>query len=210
VSGTVSLLLGGARSGKSDWAERLARRTGQPVVYLATAAAADAEMAERIARHRAARPASWRTIEEPEELTRVLRQRCQSGDVVVIDCLTLWVSNVILRRFGDVEDFAAIPAEEWSTIETDLLGAVDDLLEIARRIGLSLIVVSNEVGLGLVPPYPLGRRYRDILGRVNCALAGRADLVLLLIAGLPIDLGRLVPPELRRIIVDSDNPNEGE
>jgi adenosylcobinamide kinase/adenosylcobinamide-phosphate guanylyltransferase len=210
VTGTVSLLLGGARSGKSEWAERLARRAGQPVVYLATAATTDAEMAERIARHRAARPTTWRTIEEPEELAHAVRQQCQSGDVVVIDCLTLWVSNVILHRIGDVGDFEAIPADKWSTIESDLLGAVDELFETARQIGLSLILVSNEVGLGLVPPYPLGRRYRDILGRVNCAVASRADQVLFLIAGLPVDLGRLVPPELRRMIADSNESIEGD
>jgi adenosylcobinamide kinase/adenosylcobinamide-phosphate guanylyltransferase len=210
VTGLVRLLLGGARSGKSEWAERLARRTGQPIVYLATAVAGDGEMAERIARHRGARLATWRTIEEPEELAQAVRQQCQSGEVVVIDCLTLWVSNVILHRIGDVGDFEAIPADEWSTIESDLLGAVDDLLDTARRIGLSLIVVSNEVGLGLVPPYPLGRRYRDILGRVNCAVASRADQVLFLIAGLPVDLGRLVPAELRPLIGESADVIESE
>jgi adenosylcobinamide kinase/adenosylcobinamide-phosphate guanylyltransferase len=210
VTGRVRLLLGGARSGKSEWAERLARRTGQPIVYLATAVAGDGEMAERIARHRGARLATWRTIEEPEELAQAVRQQCQSGEVVVIDCLTLWVSNVILSRIGTVADFEAIPADEWSTIESDLLGAVDDLLDTARRIGLSLIVVSNEVGLGLVPPYPLGRRYRDILGRVNCAVAARADQILFLIAGLPVDLGRLVPAELRPLIGESADVIESE
>jgi adenosylcobinamide kinase/adenosylcobinamide-phosphate guanylyltransferase len=210
VTSLVSLLLGGARSGKSEWAERLARRTGQPIVYLATAVAGDSEMAERIARHRGTRLATWRTIEEPEELAQAVHQQCQSGEVVVIDCLTLWVSNVILRRIGDEADVAAIPTETWSKIEADLLAAIDDLFETARQIDLSLILVSNEVGLGLVPPYPLGRRYRDILGRVNRAVASRADQVLFLIAGLPVDLGRLVPSQLRHLIAESNDVIESE
>jgi adenosylcobinamide kinase/adenosylcobinamide-phosphate guanylyltransferase len=210
MTGLVSLLLGGARSGKSGWAERLARRTGQPVVYLATAVAGDGEMAERIAHHRGARPASWRTIEEPEKLAHTVRQQCQAGEVVVIDCLTLWVSNVILRRIGDEADVATIPTETWSEIEGNLLAAIDELFETARQIGLSLILVSNEVGLGLVPPYRLGRRYRDMLGRVNRAVASRADQVLFLIAGLPVDLGRLVPSDLRQLIAESNDGIESE
>jgi adenosylcobinamide kinase/adenosylcobinamide-phosphate guanylyltransferase len=198
----ITLLLGGARSGKSAWAERLASSYGRTVVYLATATAGDPEMTERIARHRATRPLSWRSVEEALDLGGALREHGTTGDVIVIDCLTLWVSNVILARLGTTEDYAAVPSAVWSAIEADLLQAIAALFQDASQRGLALIVVSNEVGMGLVPPYPLGRHYRDLLGRVNREVAARADRVLLLVAGLPIDLRGLVPAELRLLIGD--------
>jgi adenosylcobinamide kinase/adenosylcobinamide-phosphate guanylyltransferase len=202
VSHAVTLILGGARSGKSDFAERLARASGQPVVFLATAVAGDAEMAARIARHRAARPAEWRTVEEPEELARAVGERGGPGDLVVIDCLTLWVSNVLLRQIGDSDRSENLSGEAWLAVESDLLARVEELLATARTRELSLILVSNEVGLGVVPATALGRRYRDVLGRVNRAVARRADRVLLMVAGLPLDVGQLVPGDLRHLVGD--------
>lgn len=192
----VTLILGGARSGKSAWAEHLATGTGQRVVYLATATAGDDEMAERIAAHRASRPPAWRTVEASGELADAVRTHARPNEVVLVDCLTLWVSNEVLRHVGDEQDTAVMSHDDWAAIEAQLLAATDDLLAGASAVGATLILVSNEVGMGLVPPSPLGRRYRDLLGRVNQAVARRADSVVLMIAGLPVDLRRLAAEEL--------------
>ncbi len=210
MNSRVTLILGGARSGKSAWAERLAARSGQPVLYVATATAGDAEMAERIAAHRASRPAAWRTVEATHELASAVRTRARPGEVVLVDCLTLWVSNVVLRQIADAPDVATVPHDDWVAAEARILAATEDLLDSAPAAGVSLVLVSNEVGMGLVPPSPLGRRYRDILGRVNQAVARRADSVVLMIAGLPVDLRRLAAAELGAVGPGSKDPSPGD
>jgi adenosylcobinamide kinase/adenosylcobinamide-phosphate guanylyltransferase len=194
MTSAITLVLGGARSGKSDWAQRRAEQSGQPVVFLAAATAGDAEMAERIATHQSSRPAHWRTIESAERLVAMVRQQARPGDLVLIDCLTLWVSNVILSQIGTA-DVDAVPGTRWTAIERDLTDEIAELVDLARAMDLSLVLVSNEVGMGIVPAYPLGRRYRDILGQVNRAAAARADAVILMIAGLAVDLRRLALPD---------------
>jgi adenosylcobinamide kinase / adenosylcobinamide-phosphate guanylyltransferase len=186
ASASSTLILGGARSGKSAYAERLAAAAGRPVLYLATATAGDAEMAARIAAHRAVRPAGWRTVEAPEELVGAVAAHARPGDVVLVDCLTLWVSNLLLRELGEADD--AVPFAVASALEARLCAEADRLLDQAHASGVSLILVSNEVGMGLVPPFPLGRVYRDALGRVNQSVARRADTVVLMVAGIPLDL----------------------
>lgn len=188
----ITLILGGARSGKSAWAQRLAEQSERAVVFLATATADDAEMAERIAAHRAARPSTWRTVESPIALASAVRRHAEPGDLVLIDCLTLWVSNVVIARIGAGSDPGAVPPAVWAGIQDDLVTEIHDLVDIARASRTSLILVSNEVGMGVVPAYPLGRHYRDILGQVNRAAAALADSVILMIAGLPIDLRTLI------------------
>lgn len=176
------LILGGARSGKSRFAEKLANHLGQRVVYLATAEARDAEMAERIARHRERRPASWRTVEAPRRVGEALAREAGDAEVVLLDCLTLLANNLFLD-LGDEPDEAVAAAR--------LEEEVDGLLGAYEQGPASLIVVSNEVGWGLVPPYPLGRVYRDLLGWAHQRLAARADRVYLVVAGIPIDLRKL-------------------
>lgn len=174
------LILGGARSGKSAYAERLARERGGTVLFVATATAGDAEMARRIADHRAARPATWRTLEEPVAVADRLTAGA-AEDIVLLDCLTLLVSNILLAHEADGEAAVARRVEE----------EVAALLRRYEEGAAAWLVVSNEVGMGLVPPYPLGRLYRDLLGRANQQLAARADRVYLMVAGLPVDLKRL-------------------
>jgi adenosylcobinamide kinase/adenosylcobinamide-phosphate guanylyltransferase len=174
------LILGGARSGKSSFAQRLAKKAGGNVLFLATAQAGDDEMAERIARHKASRPATWRTVEEPLELASALQAEASSADVVIVDCLTLWLSNLLLR--------------DGSASEVEVLGQVDRLLDVYEKGTASCTVVSGEVGLGLVPPYPLGRVFRDIMGWMNQKLARRADKVFLMLAGIPLELKSLGVP----------------
>lgn len=174
---TVLFLLGGARSGKSALAVRLARSRGGPVWVIATAEPRDAEMAQRIEEHRRARPADWHVIEEPRDLERAI-SGIPEGSTVILDCLTLWVANLLEDR----------PPEE-------IVGRAAALGARCRmRAGLT-IAVSNEVGLGLVSDNPLGRAYRDLLGRVNQRWAEAAEEALFLVAGqavrlTPVDVGR--------------------
>jgi adenosylcobinamide kinase/adenosylcobinamide-phosphate guanylyltransferase len=169
----LTLLLGGARSGKSSLAVRRARRAGGPVVFVATGEALDDEMAERIARHRAERDAGWTTVEEPLDLAGALRD-VPAGACAIVDCLSLWVANLIEHDLGEDE-------------LTARAAAAADLA--AARAGVT-IAVSNEVGMGVVPVYELGRRYRDVLGRVNAIWADRAAEAALVVAGRSLSLER--------------------
>lgn len=161
-----SLILGGARSGKTALAERMARRQAAPLTYIATAQAFDAEMAERIARHRADRGDGWTTIEAPLDLPEALSA---ASGAVVIDCLTLWLSNLMLAD-QDIDAASAALAAS-----------------VAAHTG-PVIAVSNEVGLGIVPDNALARRFRDAQGRLNQQMAAMAELVVFCAAGLPLVL----------------------
>jgi adenosyl cobinamide kinase/adenosyl cobinamide phosphate guanylyltransferase len=161
----VTLVLGGARSGKSRYAESLMAALPPPWIYVATAEAGDAEMAERIAAHRARRGPSWRTVEALANLDRVLADH--RSEPVLVDCLTLWLSKLLLDD-GALED-------EIARVEKSLL------LATAPK-----VLVSNEVGGGIVPEHPLGRRFRDLQGVLNQRVAALADRVVLMVAGLPL------------------------
>jgi len=178
------LVLGGARSGKSSYAEkRAAELAGEgSVLYVATAQAHDEEMAQRISAHRAARPPTWRTLEEALRVPQAVAAALAREDiaVVLVDCLTLWASNLLLRNGDDTPDAALA--------EADAFAALDALLAVHAASHAATIVVSNEVGMGLVPPYALGRVYRDLLGRLNARLAVQADEVVLMVAGLPLTI----------------------
>lgn len=176
--GRLTLVLGGARSGKSRYAEERAAQ-GSAVLFVATAQALDEEMAARIALHRARRPPGWRTLEAPSQVAASIAMDLGSADSVVLDCLTLLASN--LFGSGDPED-----PESHRSAEAELLGEVEDLIQIQSGSKANWIVISNEVGLGLVPANPLGRAYRDALGRANQRLAEAAEEVVLLVAGLPL------------------------
>jgi adenosylcobinamide kinase/adenosylcobinamide-phosphate guanylyltransferase len=184
---SLTLILGGARSGKSTYAEALARKLGQRVLYVATAEVLDDEMRTRAEVHRARRPPHWKTLEAPLNVGATLRNLPEAAavDVVLLDCLTLLVSNSILVGGPDAPEPDVATA--WAGIQHEL-GA---LLAAHRSLGAHLIVVSNEVGLGVVPAYSLGRIYRDCLGQANQWLAKAADSVILMVAALPVDLRQL-------------------
>jgi adenosylcobinamide kinase/adenosylcobinamide-phosphate guanylyltransferase len=174
------LILGGARSGKSSYAQRMALDLGGPdVLFVATAEAYDDEMCARIAAHRAERPAGWRTLEAPLRVGEQIAASAADARVILVDCLTLLASNALL---------AAGEAATDQEAEAAVLAEAAGLLAACRASDATWIVVSNEVGLGLVPPYPLGRRYRDALGRANQRLAAAADRVVLMVAGLPLQV----------------------
>jgi adenosylcobinamide kinase/adenosylcobinamide-phosphate guanylyltransferase len=177
MSKRLIFLLGGARSGKSYYAEQWAQKNGKNVLFVATAQAFDDEMRERIAHHRAERPAHWQTLEAPLDTAQALAERLVSKrfDIVLIDCLTLLASNLLLTLPEDCTQ------DEANTVIVD---EVTRLLDIYETSSAAWLIVSNEVGLGVVPPTRLGRVYRDALGRANQRVAQAADEVLLLVAGL--------------------------
>lgn len=172
----LAVLLGGARSGKSMHAVEIGRRHHGPVLFVATAPVVDDDMSRRIERHRRERP-DWPTIEEPLDLVPVV-ERAEPDALVVIDCVTLWVSNLMWR--GDSDDDAEKEARR--------------LAEAARRSSARVLTVSNEVGLGVHPETELGRRYRDLLGRVNSILVDHAHRSFFLIAGRAVELERITDP----------------
>jgi adenosyl cobinamide kinase/adenosyl cobinamide phosphate guanylyltransferase len=159
-----TLVLGGARSGKSRYAERLIAALPPPWLYIATAQAHDAEMTERIAAHRARRDTQWRTVEAPRDLVGALRP--DNSAPILVDCLTLWLSNLMLAD-ADIE-------------------AEIDRLEAALVKTATVVLVANEVGSGIVPDNALARRFRDLQGILNQRIAARADRVVLVVAGLPL------------------------
>ncbi len=180
--GTTWFVTGGARSGKSAYAERLAARLGGPVTYIATLEPLDDEMRARIARHQQQRPDAWRTVEAPRSLSQVARA-VPTGDTLLIDCLSLWVSN----RLIDLGTGDPLP-EAITALEVTLVEETHALVGVLKaRTGTS-ILVSNEVGSGLVPEYALGRAYRDLLGVVNQEAARNAERAWLCVAGRALEL----------------------
>lgn len=164
---TRLFVLGGARSGKSRYAQQRAEALAGRHVFIATAEAWDAEMAERIARHRADRDARWETVDAPRDLAAALDAASGTGAVVLVDCLTLWASNLLLA-------------------DADMEEATDELRAAIARFDGGLILVANETGFGIVPDNALARRFRDAAGRINQAVAATADEVMLVVAGLPM------------------------
>jgi len=179
---TVTLVLGGVRSGKSRFAQQIAERAAR-VTFIATAERRnDAEMSAKIERHRASRPETWATIEEPLHLAAAIREAGRDADVLLIDCLTLFASNLLEACDRD-------PAQ--------LQAHIDQLCAALGAATCSIILVSNEVGSGVVPAYELGRRFRDLVGELNQRVASVADTVLLMVAGLPFPLKGSLPAEVR-------------
>ncbi|MFO7952513.1 MAG: bifunctional adenosylcobinamide kinase/adenosylcobinamide-phosphate guanylyltransferase [Bacillota bacterium] len=186
---SLVLITGGARSGKSTFAENLAVNSGKPVIYLATARVEDEEMRERVNVHQKRRPHFFRTVEEPLEPHRILEKEAGSGSLVLLDCLTLLVSNIILLELD--QRGAVRQGEEISTDESMLeaagkvcLDRVCKLSEAAHAYPDDVLIVTNEVGMGLVPDYPLGRIFRDYSGRANQVMAQAADEVWFAVCGI--------------------------
>ena len=179
---TRILIFGGARSGKSAYAEQLAIASGKPVIYLATAQAGDTEMQARIAHHRQRRPATWRTVECTTELAQTILEASKPGNLILVDCLTLWLSNCLFADNIDYPEVGSItPPEQFSIQRTGFLQALDQLAG-------DLIMVSNEVGMGIIPQGAISRWFVDEAGRLNQAVAARCEQVSWVAAGLPLHL----------------------
>jgi adenosylcobinamide kinase / adenosylcobinamide-phosphate guanylyltransferase len=201
----LTLILGGARSGKSELAERLAAASNRPVLIVATMEPGDEETRARIAAHQAGRPATWRTVEEPLEVDDALRSHARNGDFAIIDCVTLWVSNLLLARLSDIDDI--VPDDARSILDEIAARAVK-LAEWCVAFDGDVAVVSNEVGAGVVPAYPLGRVFRDAMGTANRALAARADRVYYLVAGLALELKSLGASTLETFDATVGDPSQ--
>ncbi|NDR55919.1 bifunctional adenosylcobinamide kinase/adenosylcobinamide-phosphate guanylyltransferase [Aliiruegeria sabulilitoris] len=176
MTSQITLVLGGASSGKSAFAEGLARSTGFKRIYLATSQAFDAEMAAKIAAHRQMRGAGWDTVEAPHELAETLSGQ-PSGHIILLDCATMWLSNRLLAEVDPETEF-------------------DALIAALESCASPVVVVSNEVGQGIVPDTPLSRRFRDLQGRLNRQIAAKAGLVVAVMAGLPLTLKGTLPEDM--------------
>lgn len=183
MAGGHILVLGGARSGKTSFAERLAMRMGESPLYLATAEILDAEMAERVETHKRQRQGRFATVEEPIEITDAIIKGCKAHDVVLVDCLTLWITNLL-------------------GASADVAGAVEELaVALAQIKRARVILVSNEVGLGIVPDNPLSRSFRDLAGAAHQRLGEICSDVFFVVAGLPMTFKGTLPAEAGEAVV---------
>ncbi|MCG5529818.1 bifunctional adenosylcobinamide kinase/adenosylcobinamide-phosphate guanylyltransferase [Halorhodospira halochloris] len=181
------LILGGVRSGKSRYAEQLATQSDQQVVYIATACAADdSEMARRIAAHRERRPPHWQTIEAPLELPEAITEHCSAGTTVLVDCLTLWLSNLLSGPDMANTDHAQIVDGTCCLPPTAIQRRIDALVQATEQSRGMLLLVSNETGFGVMPINALARRFCDEAGALHQALAKRCERVTLMVAGMPL------------------------
>lgn len=176
-----TLILGGARSGKSNFAQELALKSGEPVLFVATATAGDEEMRQRIEEHRKARPATWSTLEATTHLGSQITNNIGKSQTVIIDCITLLINNILLQHRPNVD--GQINARQ---AEKEVIAELGELVDCINKVNAGFIIVTNEVGLGLVPADSTSRLYRDLLGKANQILAKRVDEVYLMVAGIPL------------------------
>ncbi len=172
-----TLIIGGARSGKSHFAQELALKSGGAVLFVATAEAGDKEMKQRIKKHRKARPSTWKTIEATTHVSHQISRNIGQAQTVIIDCVTLLINNIFQQHDEEIDA---------DLIEKEVMAEIGELVNCIDQSDASFIIVTNEVGLGLVPADRISRLYRDLLGRANQMLAQHADEVYLMAAGIPV------------------------
>lgn len=186
VHSKIHLVLGGARSGKSAYAEQLAKNLSNKVLYVATALITDDDMAERIRKHRESRPGNWPTAERYKQFHELKNNLdFESSEVILLDCLTLMMTNLM---FDSDLDYDQATSEQIDEKESFIKYEIDGLIDLVKQNHKTLIIVSNEVGLGLVPAYKLGNYFRDISGRMNQHVARIADEAVFMVSGLPMKL----------------------
>jgi adenosylcobinamide kinase / adenosylcobinamide-phosphate guanylyltransferase len=183
----IMLLLGGARSGKSRYAQTYAQNMGGKVLFVATATAGDADMRNRIEKHKQDRPVDWSTLEAINHIGKEIEAAIDGEELVIIDCITLLVNNIFSKYSED--QFETL---EESVLEKEINSEISELINSMRTVEASFILVSNEVGLGIVPDNRIGRLYRDLLGRANQMLAQSSDEVYLLVAGIPLRIKEII------------------
>ncbi|MDS1029039.1 bifunctional adenosylcobinamide kinase/adenosylcobinamide-phosphate guanylyltransferase [Bacillota bacterium LX-D] len=181
MQGKIYLVIGGTRSGKSFFAEQMVEQFSSPVVYIATAEVNDDEMQQRVELHQKRRPASWQTVEEPYQIAKFIRETNLTGKTILLDCLTVYISNLLWKNSEADE-------EEQKRIIFQELG---ELQEAIIQSGATFVIVSSEVGLGLVPESRLGRLYRDVVGEANQKIGAAAEEIYFVFAGIPISLKAL-------------------
>lgn len=179
------LVTGGARSGKSNFAESMAKEYEEKVLYVATSVPFDDEMKDRIKKHRASRPASWETLEAYKDLNRLLPEAVSGKDCVLLDCITVMITNIMFEK---EMDFDNVDIEKANQLEETVKCEVEKLIEAGKKLDATLIMVTNEVGMGIVPDNAISRVFRDIAGRMNQLLAKNCDEVYVCISGIPLRL----------------------
>ncbi len=179
------LVLGGTRSGKSEFAEQMAVDMSDSVTYIATLKAFDDEFARRVNIHRSRRPAKWDTVEEPLNLSQRINELGQKSGIILIDCLTGWLTNIFLDNDAFSQSTPQQEKEEY------IMHKVEELAGAIVNAKADILIVSNEVGMGVVPPYPAGRAFRDVSGKANRLIASKADEVYLVVAGLAVEIKSL-------------------
>lgn len=184
--GKAILITGGARSGKSSYAEKLARELGSNILYIATSIPFDEEMKNRVKKHRESRPSGWDTYEGYRSLGQVILEKCREYDGILIDCITVMITNLLLEYPGI--DNANPGFEDFEEAEEAIRKEVEELMEGIRKSEANVIMVTNELGSGIVPENLLGRAFRDIAGRMNQYIAAQCDEVFLTVCGLPLKL----------------------
>ncbi|MDP4182340.1 MAG: bifunctional adenosylcobinamide kinase/adenosylcobinamide-phosphate guanylyltransferase [Bacillota bacterium] len=183
--GKLTVVTGGARSGKSSFAEEIVKGISDKVLYIATANAFDDEMKHRIKKHQEQRPQSWDTLEAYRDFDKILRSHLKDKEVVMLDCITVMITNIM---FEECLDWNNINMIEVLKIEDSVNREINSLLEIIKDSGIPFIMVTNELGMGLVPEFPSGRAFRDIAGKANQLLAKAADEVYLCVSGIPVKI----------------------
>lgn len=180
---SVTLVTGGARSGKSKYAEELCKHLGKKVCYIATAKAIDSDMEDRIKKHKASRPYEWATLEKYSGFDALYKEKVfKDNDIFLLDCITIMITNIM---FDQDVDYDSCPNSVLDEVEEKILGEISKLIKAVKEYNKILVIVTNEVGMGLVPPYRLGSIFRDIAGRMNQYIAKHADEVYNVICGLP-------------------------
>ena len=182
------LIIGGARSGKSHYARELALKSSQPVLFVATAEAGDEEMRQRIEEHRKARPSAWSTLEVTTHAGNQIRQKLNQAPTIIVDCITLLVNNIFRQHSDPTGELIGAPL-----IEKEVMAEIGELVDCINQVNASFIIVTNEVGLGLVPANRMSRLYRDLLGKANQILAQQVDEIYLMVAGLPLQMKSTLP-----------------
>lgn len=182
----ILLVTGGARSGKSTFAEQYIIDRFQKVAYIATAVPFDDEMKLRIAKHKAQRPSHWETFEQYKDLDQLAFEIAKGNEACLLDCLTIMVTNLMMDR--ESIDWYHPSPELVDELQKDILGAMEILLDQLETLDLTMVFVTNELGMGVVPENPMARAFRDLAGRVNQLVASRADEVYLLVCGLPMTI----------------------
>ena len=178
-----TLIIGGARSGKSNYAQELALKCPQPVLFVATAEANDEEMRQRIEEHKKVRPSTWRTLEVTTHIGNRICQEIGEMQTVIVDCVTLLVNNIFSRYFN-----SSMELGDATIVEKEVIAEISELVDCISQVDARFIIVTNEVGLGIVPAISMSRLYRDLLGRANQILAQHTDEVYLMVAGLPVKI----------------------
>lgn len=184
--GKIVMVTGGARSGKSTFAETKVAEVGDKIAYIATGIAFDKGMEDRIKKHQAQRPGEWTTFEQATDVYKIINDVSKNHDTVLLDCMTVMVSNEMLGDFSI--DWDHIPMEDVNMLERQIHDKVDMLLENIKDSDLTVFVVTNELGMGIVPEYRLSRLYRDVAGRINQKLSASADEVYFVVSGIPMKI----------------------